>query len=221
MRPTLTLATLAAAAIFAQPAQAQNSDRHAGDWLVRARAILVSPTEKSGEVSGIAGSEVGVGDSVMPEIDFTYMATDNIGAELILATTKHDIVGRGAIAPLGEVASTWVLPPTLTLQYHFAPQGRVHPYLGAGVNYTIFYSEKASGSLEGALGATDVSLDDSFGYALQAGIDFDIGDRVFVNADVKYIDIDTTGTLRSGATTRTLEVNIDPIVASVGLGMRF
>jgi outer membrane protein len=97
----------------------------------------------------------------------------------------------------------------------------VHPYLGAGVNYTIFYSEEASGSLEGALGATDVSLDDSFGYALQAGIDFDISDRVFVNADVKYIDMDTTATLRSGATTRTLEVSIDPIVASLGLGMRF
>lgn len=220
MQKLIALA-LVGSCLAAIPAHAQDSDREAGDWLIRARAILVSPTEKSSAVTGIAGSGVSVKDDVMPEVDFTYMATDHIGAELILATTKHDVNGTGSIAGLGQVASSWVLPPTLTLQYHFAPKGRVHPYVGAGANYTIFYSEKASASLNGALGATTVRMDDSFGYAFQAGIDFDIGSNVFVNADVKYIDMDTTATLRSGATVRTLDVSIDPIVASVGVGLRF
>jgi outer membrane protein len=200
-----------------QPAVAKE-----GDFLVRARAIVVAPTESSGPVTpGFPGSEVGVSNSVMPEVDFTYMLTDNIGAELILATTKHDAQGRGTLSGVDELASTWVLPPTLTLQYHFAPEGKVRPYVGAGVNYTRFYSTKASRALETAIGATSVKMDDSFGYAVQAGIDFDLNDKVFLNLDVKYIDIDTTARLRTGAATNTARISIDPIVAGVGVGFRF
>ena len=132
MRKSILLAA-AAAVVTAVPAFAKE-----GDVLVRARAIVVAPNEDSGAVGGIAGSKLGVGDSVMPEIDFTYMATDHIGAELIVATTKHNVSGRGTISGLGDVADTWVLPPTLTLQYHFVPDGRIRPYLGAGINYSTF-----------------------------------------------------------------------------------
>ncbi|ATY33554.1 OmpW/AlkL family protein [Sphingomonas psychrotolerans] len=219
MRTFLSVATAAAAMLSAAPAGAQTQ---AGDWLVRLRGIMVSPTEDSGPVSGIAGSEVGVGDSVMPEIDFTYLVTDHIGAELILATTKHGITGRGSIGALDQIADTWVLPPTLTLQYHFAPRSHVRPYVGAGVNYTIFYSADASRSLEGALGGeTSVKLDESFGYALQAGVDVDVTRKFFVNADIKYIDMNTTAHLATGATRRSVDVDINPIVAGVGIGFRF
>ncbi|WP_423605379.1 OmpW/AlkL family protein [Sphingomonas sp. MS122] len=203
----------------AAPAQAQVE---AGDVLVRARAILVSPTEEAGPVTPtFPGGSVGVSDSVMPEIDFTYMLTDHIGAELILATTKHDIVGRGTLAGIDKLADTWALPPTLTLQYHFAPKGHVRPYVGAGINYTTFYSADASRSLETAIGKTEVNLEDSFGYALQAGVDIDIAPRVFLNFDVKYIDIDTTARLRTGAAINRVDVSLDPVVPSIGIGMRF
>ena len=86
MRAYLTAALFTAALLTPGMAAAQTA---AGDWLVRVRGIVVSPTESSGEVSGLPGSRVGVTDSVMPEVDFTYMATDHIGAELIVATTKH------------------------------------------------------------------------------------------------------------------------------------
>ncbi|MCC2979510.1 MULTISPECIES: OmpW/AlkL family protein [unclassified Sphingomonas] len=211
-------ASLLALAI-ASPAQAQVE---AGDVLVRARAIVVSPTEKAGPVKpGFPTGSVSVSDSVAPEIDFTYMWTDHIGTELILGTTKHDIGGRGALSPLGNLASTWVLPPTLTLQYHFAPKAKVRPYVGAGVNYTIFYSADASRSLESAIGKTNVKLKDSFGYALQAGVDVDLTKRVFLNLDVKYIDIDTAARLTTGGAVNRVSVSVDPIVPSIGLGMRF
>lgn len=203
----------------ATPAWAQVE---AGDVLVRARAILVSPTEDSGPVTpGFPTGSVGVSDRAAPELDFTYMVTDHIGAELILATTKHNITGRGALSGLGEVASTRVLPPTLTLQYHFAPKSHVRPYVGAGINYTTFYSADASRSLEAAIGKTDVRLKDSFGYALQAGIDVDLSPRVFLNLDVKYIDIDTTARLTTGGAVNRVDVSIDPIVPAIGIGMRF
>ena len=207
------------AVAVATPASAQVA---AGDVLVRARAILVSPTEESGPVTpGFPTGTVGVSDRAAPELDFTYMLTDHVGAELILATTKHDISGRGALSGLGDVATTRVLPPTLTLQYHFAPKSHVRPYVGAGINYTTFFSEDASRSLETAIGKTDVHLKDSFGYALQAGIDVDLTPRVFVNFDVKYIDIDTTARLTTGSAVNRVDVSIDPIVPAIGIGMRF
>lgn len=215
MKKILTFAMLATG-LVASPAFAKK-----GDVLIRARAIVVTPNEKSGEITGIGGSKVGLGDAVMPEVDFTYMATNHIGAELIVATTRHDISGKGSVSALGNVGHTWVLPPTLTLQYHFMPDAKIRPYVGAGVNYTVFYSSKASDSLDDALGKTHMKLDDSFGYAFQAGVDVDITKKVFVNLDIKYIDMSTKARLNSAGTLRTVKVDVDPIVAGVGVGFRF
>ena len=212
------LLSAAAAAALATPAHAE-----AGDWLVRLRGIYVAPQDDSGGVlPAVPTGSVTVDDAIVPELDFTYFFTNNIAAELILATSPHDIDGADAIAGLNEVADTWALPPTLTFQYHFAPDAKLRPYIGAGINWTIFYSEDSSPSLDGALGgATRVSLDDSFGWAVQAGVDFDLTERVFVNLDVKYIDIDTTATLNTGGSINTVDVDIDPLVFGVGFGMRF
>lgn len=222
MRLALSIVLAAAGIAAAVPAQAQDTGIKAGDVLVRLRAIMVAPTEKAGPITpGVPTGSVKVDDGYMPEVDFTYMATNHIGAELIVSTTKHSIRGTGAIEGLGKVASTWALPPTLTLQYHFMPKSHVRPYVGAGVNYTIFHSSDASDSLEGALGPTRVKLDDSFGYALQAGVDVDVTKRIFLNADVKFIDIDTTARLRSGGAENRVDVSLDPFVFGVGLGFRF
>ena len=214
-RVVLAGATSILAAV--SPVQAEK-----GDWLIRARAIVVAPNERTGPVTPtFPGATTSVDNSYAPELDFTYMATDHFGAELILATTKHHIAGKGALAGVGRLAGTWVLPPTLTLQYHLAPASHVRPYVGVGINYTIFYNEKPSAALEKAIGSTRVSLKDSVGYALQAGIDVDLTKRVFANIDVKYIDIDTTARLTTGALVNSERVHLDPLVVGVGMGLRF
>jgi outer membrane protein len=203
---------------LAAPAQAAQ-----GDVLVRLRGIMVAPNEKSGSVlPAFPGEKVKVDDSVMPEVDISYMASDHIGFELIAATTKHSASGRtGTTGAIGKLASTWVLPPTLTVQYHFLPEGKIRPYVGAGVNYTVFYNEKASGALEGAVGATRVHMSDSFGWAGQAGVDVDLNDRLFLNLDVKYIDIDTTARLSTTAAgVQRVKVDLDPFVFGVGVVRR-
>jgi outer membrane protein len=217
---------------IAAPAMAQDDDApaaptstgiKAGDVLLRLRAIAVVPNEKSSGINPtFPGEHAGVNSSFMPEIDATYMATDAIGFELIASTTKHDASGKtGTTGSIGKLASTWVLPPTLTAQYHFNAHGTVRPYVGAGVNYTIFWNEKASKGLESAVGDTRVKMNDSFGWAAQAGIDIDITPRVFANLDVKYIDIDTTAHLHTTAIgTQSVRVHIDPLVVGVGLGIR-
>lgn len=213
------LAATVAAGALATPAYAE-----AGDVLVRVRGILVAPTESSGGIlPTFPTEEVSVDNSIMPEVDITYMVDDHIGLELIAATTKHSASGKtGTTGGIGKLASTWVLPPTLTVQYHFAPKAKVRPYVGAGVNYTIFYSEKPSAGLETAVGQTNVSMKSSFGWAAQAGIDFDLNEKIFLNFDVKYVDIDTRARLATTAIgTQRVRISLDPIIAGVGVGFRF
>lgn len=217
----------AAAAVIAIPSAAQAQDAEgikAGDKLFRVRAIWVAPQEDSSGINPtFPGEKVKVSSSVMPEIDFTYMATDHIGFELIAATTKHKASGKtGTTGSIGKLASTWVLPPTLTAQYHFNPAGKVRPYVGVGVNYTIFYSEDASSGLEDAVGPTKVSMSNSFGPAIQAGVDVAVSKNMFVNFDVKWVDMDTTAKLRTTAIgTQKVKVHIDPLIVGAGIGWRF
>jgi len=212
---TLFISGLVMAALpSAAPAQ--------GDWLVRGRLIHVAPNDSSGAVTTLAGSGVGVNSDSTLEVDFTYMLNPNLGIELVLATTKHDLNGKGTIAALGKIGESGVLPPTLTLQYHFAPRAAVRPYAGVGLNYTLFYSDKSSAALNAALGGpTSVDLSNSLGPALQAGLDVDLSKDWFLNFDAKYIWIDTKATLVTGGTTRTVNVDINPWVFGVGIGRRF
>ena len=227
MKHTKKLATtmILGMAAIAAPASAQSDTGiKQGDVLVRVRAILVAPTEStSGITPTFPAEHASVNNSVMPEVDLTYMVTDHIGFELIAATTKHTASGiSGTTGSIGKLASTWVLPPTLTAQYHFNSHGKIRPYIGAGINYTIFWNEKASKGLETAVGPTRVHMSDSFGYAGQAGIDVDIGKRTFLNFDVKYIDMNTTATLQATAIgTQSVRVHLNPMVFGAGIGFRF
>lgn len=212
-------ATLAAVALTmaATPALAEK-----GDILVRLRAITVQPQEKVGPVLPTFPTSSGsITDAYAPEVDFTYMITNNIGVELIAATTKHCVQGGATLAAVGRLACTWVLPPTLTLQYHFVPTGKIHPYVGAGVNWTMFYNEKASAQLNSAIGATRVNLSNSWGFALQGGVDFDLNEKMFVNIDVKYVDMDTNARLTTGVAVNNLLADINPLIVGVGVGWRF
>ncbi|PHZ83311.1 OmpW/AlkL family protein [Paremcibacter congregatus] len=211
MKTTL-LKTVSLAALIAAAMPAVSFAKEAGDLLMRARAIYVMPDESA--TTSIGGT-VGLNNDIVPELDFTYFMTDNIGVELILATTKHYATGidtaLGASADLGNVM---LLPPTVTLQYHFNPKGDISPYVGAGVNYTFFYNENAAG---GAI--TDINLKDSFGLALQAGVDFKIDEKWSVNVDVKKIWLDTDVSINGGAVTA--DVNIHPWVLGFGVGYTF
>lgn len=224
MKHSHKLSFLAAVCMFATSLPAQAYE--AGDWVVRARLISVSPDEDSSAISAtavpgaVAGSGVSVDNDVVPEVDFTYMLTSNWGLELILATSDHDASANGTLNVLGNIADAKVLPPTLTLQYHFAPSSNIRPYAGAGINYTHFYDEDVGGGLD-APGAS-VDFDDSWGLALQAGVDVDINKEWFVNFDVKYIDIDTEATFKNTTLgTVTADVDIDPWVFGIGVGTTF
>jgi outer membrane protein len=179
---------------------------HAGDVLVRLRAISITPNVETS--STLSALNVGVNNAIVPELDLTYMIRDYLGVELILGTSRHQVTSS-----LGNLGGVNVLPPTLLLQYHFNHQGRIRPYLGAGVNYTYFYNNGLN------VGGQPVSVTNhSFGPAVQAGVDVQVTKSFFVNADIKKIWMHTDASLGGQALGR---LDIDPVVVGLGVGMKF
>jgi outer membrane protein len=211
----------------------------AGDWVVRLRAVNVMPNESSdlgkdvNNLLGIPamspGAELSVENNLIPELDISYYITKNIAAELILALgTKHDVsivddsAGVVGNQNLGEVD---LLPPTLTLQWHFNPDQMIDPYVGAGINYTHVLDRNLKGSA-GAINGYKIKIDsDSWGWALQAGVDVNLDDGWLINADVKYVTIDTDvemkGALTGGAWRKIDDLDINPWVIGIGVGKKF
>jgi outer membrane protein len=184
-------------------------------WMIRVRALGVV-THDSGSVSGAPGVGLKYSDTVVPELDISYFFTDNIAAELILGTTYSKIKTTGALGEI-PVGKSWLLPPTLTLQYHFTNMGNFKPYLGAGVNYSLFYSQSDKG------GFRNLDVDNHFGWALQAGFDYMIDKHWGWNVDVKKIFLDTKWSVDDSPLGVPLhgKAKIDPWLIGTGVTYRF
>ena len=176
----------------------------ADGWQVRARAIGVLPDTDSSLTPALVAD---VDDAWMPELDFTYFVSEHISLELILATLEHDVSASGI-----DLGSVWILPPTLTVQYRPNPSGQIQPYVGVGVNYTVFYNE------EGTPGFS-TEYDNSFGFALQAGVDYMLDEHWLVNLDIKKVWLSTDVNVNGGAVVG--EVDIDPWIVGIGIGYRY
>ena len=210
----------------------------AGDWVLRGRVVSVSPNEASdlgktvnknvggGTTVMSPGAELAVDSNVIPEFDISYYVTKNIAAELILAIgTRHDVSVKGdSLATVGNqnLGSVNVLPPTLTLQWHFNPDQTFDPYVGAGINYSAMLDRNLKFE-SGALAGTKIKVEnDSWGYALQAGFDINLKDGWLINADVKYIAMDTDVKAKiAGSWTKIDSLDIDPWVFGIGIGKKF
>ncbi|KPC54203.1 OmpW/AlkL family protein [Amantichitinum ursilacus] len=196
------LAAIAAACVMPAFAMAD-----AGDIITRLRLISIQPDVSTDNT--LSAVNTTVGNATVPELDFTYMFTNNIGAELILGTSKHTIS-----SDIGKLGSTYALPPTVTLQYHFNPQGQIRPYAGVGVNYTRFYKTDLH-----LPDGTNVDIDqNSFGLAAQVGVDIMMNKTYFFNVDVKKVQMDTDV---SAAGSSLGKLKINPWIVGVGFGRAF
>lgn len=200
MKIRLATATILTAMGLAQTAAAQD----AGEWIVRTGFHSMEPKSRNHAL-------VGVDDTIGLTFSATYMLAPHWGVELLGGLPfLHGISLNGT----GDVGETDLLPPTLSAQYHFNPNGRVRPYVGAGLNYTVFSGERTWGALQGV----KLELDPSFGPAIQFGLDIDVIPSWFINADARWLDIDTDAKL-NGADVGTVE--IDPYAFGLSIGHRF
>lgn len=203
MSKSAAAAVLAALTLMTGNAMAQESP-----WLVRVRAVHIDTADKSDPVGGVGASDrIHVSNKTIPEFDVSYFFTKNIATELILTyPQKHDVSLDGV-----NIGTLKHLPPTLTVQYHFAPEATFRPYVGAGVNYTTFSKVNllnGAGSLE----------HDSFGLALQAGADVAIDKNWSINFDIKKVQIRSDVMIAGAKASR---VKVDPVLLGVGIGYRF
>lgn len=217
MNTTLRMLSAAAAmaGALALPAMAQEPARgkQAGDIVLGFGGIAVLPQD-GGRV-GAVGGRPHANNFFTPQLDLTWFATPNLSLNLIAATSRHDVRVTGSAVGDLELGRVWVLPPTLTVQYHPLPSWRFSPYVGAGLNYTIFYGE--GGTLTSPVSKVDVK--DAWGWALNAGLDVELSPRWVFNVDAKKLFLTPRVAVNSGAINARAE--LDPWVVGAGIRYRF
>lgn len=208
----VSLALLAVASVLPSMASAHQ----AGDFIFRAGTATVRPHEGSENVLGLGSFSVN--NNTQAGLTFSYLITDNIGVELLAATPFEHKVGTG---PTGTIATVKHLPPTLMAQYYFRDkQDRLRPYLGVGVNYTTFFSEKFNDTGKSS-GLSDLSLKDSWGVAGQAGLDYMLDQNWMLNMSVWWMNIETDVKFKYQGENQTVKTRLDPWVFMFGAGYRF
>ena len=185
-------------------------------WLIRARGLAVLPSAHSTTISApIYGNVTTISNQIIPELDFTYFFSEHIGTELILGTSHHSVTATGTAVGTVGLGKVWLLPPTLTLQYHFFPHAKFSPYVGAGINDTIFYDPNPGST------ASKITYGNSFGPALQIGADIPIKNKWSFNIDVKkiFINSNVAVTIPAVGTVNT-RAYINPWIIGLGIGYR-
>lgn len=228
MKKSLIATSLLAMAIAAPLAHAHQ----AGDIIVRAGAVTVDPHESSSDIwvgalgTNVAGTKATLDSDTQLGLNFAYMITDRVGIELLAATPfSHNVGVKGMPGPFaglnGKLGELKHLPPTVSVVYYpLDPKSAFQPYVGAGINYTWFFDTELTSEAEGK-GFSGLDLDDSWGLAAQVGMDYMLSDNLMLNAQVRYIDIETKGSTSFGGREVEVDVDVDPFVYMVGLGYKF
>ena len=204
-----TLVAVLAVMTSLAPIAAQAQSSSGNPWMVRVRAVdLLWANGQSGSV--VQGANVKAKDQIIPELDVSYFFTKNIAAELVLTYPQSIQIDTGG----NKLGTIKALPPSLLLQYHFTNFGAFKPYVGAGVNYTIFSSRN---NLSGGAYSVDSS---SFGAVGQVGMDYMFDKNWGLNVDVKYATMSTNVTdTATGANVGKLTLN--PWMPAVGVTYKF
>ena len=200
-----------ALSLVALNAPAQAAD---GKWMMRARVINIAPSADADAAlkNNLEVNNIDVDSQTTFEVDFTRFFTKHLALELSLATASHEV--KVQVPEDLSIGSADLLPPSVVLQWHFMPEGKVKPYVGLGFNYTSFYNVTGLLSKD----YLDADLGDSFGYAAQVGLDWKVGQKVYLNLDIKKIGMATD--IKSGGTNYGT-LTIDPLVIGIGMGFSF
>ena len=202
----------------------------AGDILIRGGATMASPDSAKSPIllggSADNGMSLSVDDNTQLGLNFVYFFDTNWAVELLAATPfTHDVTIHDPKGTLGvdgaKLAEVTHLPPTLSALYYFDTGTAFKPYVGAGLNYTIFFNEEFESAPQD-LGLSNLELDGSFGYSVQVGADFEIDKNWSVNVSARYIDISTDVSFDVGGDSiGSATVDVDPMVYSIMLGYKF
>lgn len=216
LRAVAMAAVLCGAALGAPAAMAQEQPvrgKQAGDLVLGFGVIGVLPQD-GGRVDAIGGKPSPT-DSASPQLDLTWFATPNLSLNVIAATTRHSVTVRNSALGDVDLGHVWILPPTVTAQFHPFPQSRFSPYVGAGINYSFFYGQ--GGGMTAPVEKVEVK--NSWGWALNLGVDYELTPSWAINFDVKKLFLRPDVSVNSGALTA--RADLDPWIVGGGVRYRF
>ncbi len=208
-----------------------------GDFIIRMDMANISDSNDNNSITnmeafGISNASTSVEGDTKVAISMNYMISDDIGLQFLGSFPfKHKIQGADGLDDV-TIATTKHIPSIFTAQWHFMnSNNRFQAYVGAGFNYTVFFSGHVDSQIEDTLGNIakiprnnmSLTVNDSLGVVGEAGIDFKITDNIIINATAMYVDISTDGNIRSSklGTKHKFDINIDPWLMMVGVGYRF
>ncbi|MEM9030498.1 MAG: OmpW family outer membrane protein [Pseudomonadota bacterium] len=195
-----------------------HAEDYSGNFMMRVGASVVHPDSSADVFSNgdlVSAFDAEVSTEVIPSATLTYFFSKNLAVELFCCFAKHDVDGKGGLNGV-DLGDTWIFPPALTLQYHFESRHGFKPYIGAGIQYIVFFDE---GSADSTLNGGRLDIDDAIGLTLQAGVDVEVGAGWYLNADVKKTWLETDA--KWAGTDVTADVELDPWIFSLGVGYRF
>lgn len=198
--------------LFATPAAQPN--------VVKGGAILYQTHSRTNGIHGIGippGADAETGDAWTALLTYERLLTPNFGVELVIGwPPKIEAKATGSVAFLGDrVLEARNVAPTLLFNYHFGREGdRLRPYLGAGINYTRFTD------VETTLPVERVEMGDSWGLALQAGIDYQLTPQWGLFASIARVDVESK-LVAVGATVLKTTIDFRPITYAFGVSYRF
>ncbi|MGK7863598.1 OmpW/AlkL family protein [Falsiroseomonas sp. E2-1-a4] len=199
--------------VAAMPAVAQDvRGKLAGDIVLGVGLIGVLPSNGGNTT---IGGEPHASATATPQLDLTYFMTPNFAVNVIAATSRHDVSVRNLAGGNIDLGRVWALPPTVTLQYHPLPASRFSPYLGVGLNYTVFYGEGGGRSA----GINSVDVENAWGVAVNAGVDYEISPNLLANFDVKRLWLRPDVSVNQGAVRAGAE--LDPWIIGTSIRYRF
>lgn len=188
----------------------------AGQWQVKVGGSAIAPTGST-NVNNPALGEFEADSELAFTPSVEYFFNDNISAELLLATPiSHDVTLNGT-----DVVRIKHLPPTITAKYNFKNSTGFTPYIGVGGTVFVAWDEKTKNDLA----TLDVKVKEDFGFAGQIGFNYQPADAKNwgVFADVRYAQIspEVTAKTAEGVTAAQFDLDIDPVIYTLGYSYKF
>lgn len=185
---------------------------------VKLGVIDYQPHARTSGITGLgvpAGADATIGSATTLLVTYERELAPNLGLEFVLGVPpKIKAKGSGTVAFLGEVLSAKHVAPTVLLNYHFGDAGSaLRPYLGAGINYTRFTGASTPYGWQ-------VSLSDSWGLAVQAGVDYALSRQWGLFASVAAVQVKSDLVAVGAAVLRTT-IDFRPTTLSAGVSYKF
>jgi outer membrane protein W len=146
---------------------------------------------------------------------------DRISTEFAIVRVNNDVsFRRRAVGGTTGNTDAEMMPITAVLQFHLAPNGRFDPYIGAGAAYVLIDDVDTPSELNN-IDFEKLDFKDDVGLALNAGLGIRLTNNFGITLDAKYVPLESSARATRTTGDETVKFDINPVILSAGLSLRF